>query len=85
MASRVVGKAMRQILSGFAVGLAFAVPIAHAQSDMTFSSKLLLTGGVTNIEGAAGGGLTPWAVIGGYGTKEQIGGNAFYTQARAND
>ena len=76
---------MRQILSGFAAGLALAVPIAHAQSDMTFSSKLLLTGGVTNIEGTAGGGLTPWAVIGGYGTKEQIGGNAFYTQARAND
>jgi len=34
------------------------------------SGKLLLTGGVSQIEGAAGGGLTPWAVIGGYGTGE---------------
>lgn len=25
--------------------------------------KLLLTGGVSSIDGAAGGGLTPWAVI----------------------
>jgi Protein of unknown function (DUF3034) len=51
----------------------------------TFSSKLLLTSGVTNIEGSAGGGLTPWAIIGGNGTKEQIGGTVFYTNARAND
>jgi hypothetical protein len=51
----------------------------------TFSSKLLLTSGVTNIEGSAGGGLTPWAIIGGNGTKEQIGGTVFYTNVRAND
>ena len=39
--------------------------------------KLLLTAGVTQIEGAAGGGLTPWAVIGGYGENNQFGANAF--------
>ena len=27
------------------------------------SGKLLLTGGVTQVEGAAGGGLTPWAAV----------------------
>ena len=32
-----------------------------AQAD---TGKLLLTGGVSSIDGAAGGGLTPWAVIG---------------------
>ena len=47
--------------------------------DIT-GGKLLLTGGVTQIEGAAGGGLTPWALIGGYGTQDQIGANAFYTR-----
>ncbi len=31
------------------------------------------------MEGAAGGGITPWAFIGGYGTKDQIGANAYYT------
>ena len=49
------------------------------------SGKLLLTGGVTQVEGAAGGGLTPWAVIGGYGTRDQIGGNAFYTRVKVSD
>jgi hypothetical protein len=59
---------------------------ANAQeSTPTFSSKLLLTGGVTTVEGAAGGGITPWAVIGGNGTKEQIGASAFVTQVRAKD
>lgn len=48
-------------------------------SDLT-GGKLLLTGGVTQIEGAGGGGLTPWALIGGYGTQDQIGANAFYTR-----
>lgn len=47
--------------------------------------KLLLTGGVTQVEGAAGGGLTPWAVIGGYGTRDQIGGNAYYTRVNVSD
>ena len=37
------------------------------------SGKLLLTGGVTQVEGAAGGGLAPWAVIGGQGTRDQVG------------
>ncbi len=47
--------------------------------------KLLLTGGVSEIGGAAGGGLTPWAVIGGYGTNDQIGANAFYTRVQLPD
>ncbi len=55
------------------------------KSSATFSSKLLLTSGVTNIEGSAGGGLTPWAIIGGNGTKEQVGGTVFYTNVRTND
>ena len=67
-------------------GISLLSSAAQAEDNsLTFSSKLLLTGGVTNIEGSAGGGLTPWAVIGGNGTKEQIGASAFYTTVRAND
>jgi hypothetical protein len=47
--------------------------------------KLLLTGGVSQIEGSAGGGLTPWALIGGYGTQDQVGANAFYTRVNVQD
>ncbi len=59
---------------------ALALP-AHAQS----SGKLLATGGVTQIEGAAGGGLTPWALIGGLGTEDEIGVSAFATRVGLND
>lgn len=40
--------------------------------------RLLATGGVMQIEGSAGGGLTPWALIAGYGTREEIGASAFF-------
>lgn len=47
--------------------------------------RLLLTGGVSQIEGAAGGGLTPWALIGGYGTRNEIGASAFATGVNSRD
>ncbi|MBW8368079.1 MAG: DUF3034 family protein [Arenimonas sp.] len=65
-------------------GAAFAQD-SDDDSGLTASGKLLLTGGVTQVEGSAGGGLTPWAVIGGYGTRDQIGANAFYTQVNVDD
>ena len=49
------------------------------------SGKLLLTGGVAQVEGAAGGGLTPWAVIGGYGTRDQWGASAYATRVALDD
>ncbi|WP_246868101.1 DUF3034 family protein [Rhizobacter sp. SG703] len=49
------------------------------------SGKLLLTGGVSSIDGAAGGGLTPWAVTGGYGTAGEFGGSAFATRVKTQD
>ncbi len=49
------------------------------------SDKLLLTGGVNSLEGSAGGGLTPWAFIGGYGTDKQIGANAYITNVKTSD
>lgn len=59
--------------------------LAQPDTSMAGSEKLLLTGGVSQLEGAAGGGLTPWAVIGGYGTGDQIGANAFYTRVNVQD
>lgn len=49
------------------------------------SGKLLLTGGVSQIEGSAGGGLTPWATIAGYGTANQVGANVHETYIRTQD
>lgn len=69
-----------------ALSILATVPAARAESIFTYASgKLLLTGGVSQVEGAAGGGLTPWAVIGGYETKDQVGANAFYTSVDTQD
>lgn len=55
---------------------------APAQADQ---GKLLLTGGVSSIDGAAGGGLTPWAVTGSYATEGEWGGTAFVSGARTGN
>lgn len=41
--------------------------------------KLLATGGVSQVEGAGGGGLASWALISGYGTDNGLGINAHDT------
>lgn len=58
----------------------FTLSIAHADSG-----KLLLTGGVSSIDGAAGGGLTPWAVIGSNATQGQVGATAHTTTVKTQD
>jgi hypothetical protein len=52
--------------------VAAVVALAHAGAHAA-TDKLLLTGGVTSIDGAAGGGLTPWAVIGSNATEGEWG------------
>lgn len=47
--------------------------------------KLLATGGANQIEGAGGGGLTPWALITGYGSRDSYGANVHYTGVRTQD
>jgi hypothetical protein len=53
-----------------------------AQAD---TGKLLLTGGVSSITGSAGGGLTPWAVIGSNATEGEIGVSSYLTRASTQD
>jgi hypothetical protein len=62
-------------------GLLSGVPTARAQD----SGRLLATSGVSQLEGSGGGGLTPWALITGYGTRDSVGANAHYTFAYLPD
>lgn len=76
------------LVSSLASSLAAACLSLISQNvlaDVPTSNKLLLTGGVSQIEGAAGGGLTPWALIGGYGTNNEVGGNIHYTYVKSSD
>ncbi len=47
--------------------------------------KLLLTDGVSSVDGAAGGGLATWAVIAGNETEDGIGGTAHATYVALPD
>jgi hypothetical protein len=68
---------------------AIATAWAAAASAITLSShagdRLEWTGAVTEVEGAAGGGLVPWALIGGLGTDTQVGASAFVTYVSTQD
>jgi len=60
--------------------LALAATVAHADTG-----KLLLTGGVSTIAGSAGGGLSPWAVIGSNATEGEVGFSGYATRAATQD
>ncbi|WP_174296988.1 DUF3034 family protein [Sphingomonas bacterium] len=69
------------LLAGIAV---LAAPPAKA-NERRDGGKLLLTGGVSGIEGAAGGGLASWAVIAGSETRDGTGGTAHATYVALPD
>jgi len=52
---------------------------ARAEGWFGDQGKLLLTAGFSTVEGAGGGGLTPWALITGYGSSDSWGGNTYVT------
>lgn len=56
-----------------------------ARSEAIERSRLLATGGATTIEGAAGGGIVPMAVISGYGAQEEWSATAFGSYVDTSD
>ncbi len=70
---RVRGSArMALLVSGLVMG-------GSASAGIVNSGKVLATGGVIMVDGAGGGGITPWATISGYGTRDGINGGLHYT------
>lgn len=68
--------------------LALAASVVGAVVNPTATAadgKLLLTGGVSSIDGAAGGGLTPWALTGSYASEGQWGATAHLTRVVTGD
>jgi len=49
------------------------------------NSRIIATGGATAVEGAAGGGLVPWALLSGYGDRGEAGATAFASVVRVDD
>jgi hypothetical protein len=72
-----------QYIKSFGIGvLACLALCGSAQAE---SGKLLLTGGVSTVDGAAGGGISPWALVGTYATENQIGYSAYLTNLTTQD
>lgn len=73
--------------SGLLLAAAVLVAVAEPAAAQVFDrlpdsrpgGKLLLTGGVSTIEGSGGGGLATWATTTGYGDSDGIGANVHAT------
>jgi hypothetical protein len=63
-----------------AIVLIFNISAIYAENG-----KLLATSGVGPIEGGSGGGLIPWAILGGYATQDEIGFNATMSEVNVKD
>ena len=73
---------MKKRLVSSLIACGAALLCTGVQAD---TGKLLLTGGVSTVEGTAGGGLTPWAVIGSNATEGEVGGSAYLTTVGTRD
>ncbi|MFZ6731126.1 DUF3034 family protein [Undibacterium sp. Ji42W] len=77
---------MLRLKSLLVIALPACASITMAQGlPLPDKGKLLATGGVIQLEGAGGGGLTPWATITGYGSEDSYGVNAHITQVSTQD
>ena len=65
--------------------LTFSAAANANNRDLESGGKLLLTNGVTSVEGASGGGLATWAIIAGKATEEGIGASAHITLVELPD
>lgn len=56
-----------------------------SRDAVDYAGRLLATSGASSLEGSAGGGIVPWAVIAGYGTEDQWGAAAHLTLVDSGD
>ncbi|CAN5478394.1 DUF3034 family protein [soil metagenome] len=78
MRTRLLGLAVVFVALGLGAGAASA-------EEMEPGGKLLLTGGVSALEGGAGGGLSTWALISGNETSRGVGGGVHATYVNVPD
>ncbi len=64
------------------LGCALCAVTQLAEAD---NGRLIATGGASSIEGAAGGGIIPWAVLTGYGEQGEWGSSVFATHVDLPD
>lgn len=68
---------MKRILTGLCIIL--------LSSPVLAGSKVIATGGATNVEGNSGGGIVPWATINGYSSSDEWSVNTFAARVGVDD
>ncbi|MFC3114947.1 DUF3034 family protein [Cellvibrio fontiphilus] len=85
---------MNKPQSVWAICLLLLLPVIHTQATTPtelasdkkiMRSRLLATGGASTIEGSAGGGIVPMAVLSGYGAQEEQSATAFASYVDTGD
>lgn len=64
--------------------ISFFLLVAHSNAYAA-DGKLLATPGVSQVEGAAGGGIVPWAQLAGYASREQVSGSGYCSKVDVDD
>lgn len=64
------------------VALIAGLSVVDTHAD---TGKLKLTGGVSTVEGAAGGGISPWATIGTQASEGEVGISAYVSRVVTQD
>ncbi|MEX0603353.1 MAG: DUF3034 family protein [Marinobacter sp.] len=72
---------LNRILGATLILTFLGTPVATASPG----SRIWATGGVTTIEGSAGGGLVPWAMLSGYASDQEWGGTLALSRAEVDD
>jgi hypothetical protein len=78
---RLLHSSVSHPVSALLITLILLSGVATAQAD----SKILATSGGQQIEGQAGGGIVPWALLAGYGDVGEWGGSAAATRVQVDD
>jgi len=74
-----------KICTRIAMAVAWVISALTVAPAACAGDRLEWTGAVSQVEGAAGGGLVPWALIGGLGTDVEVGASAFVTYVSTQD
>ena len=79
------GHPMRRARMAVRAGLIAIAALCNASAFADAGGRLLATGGASQLEGSAGGGLVPWAVLGSYATRDEVGATAYATRVEVDD
>ncbi|MBK1887373.1 DUF3034 family protein [Marinobacter sp. DY40_1A1] len=83
--TRLVAQPIKKLWTGTLVPLMALGLLVSPAVMADVGSRIWATGGVTTIEGSAGGGLVPWAMLGSYASDEEWGGTLALSRAEVDD